>query len=91
MSESDKRIVLEHMERLYRELYSQYPELTEAHVVLKDRLLTYSEEAELRGRDEGRKEGKKDMARGLLARGVPPDLIAESSGLPLDTLKALMS
>jgi hypothetical protein len=29
MSESDKRIVLEHMERLYRELYSQYPELTE--------------------------------------------------------------
>jgi predicted transposase YdaD len=59
--------------------------------MLKERLLTYSEEAELRGRDEGRKEGIKDMAKGLLTRGVPLDVIAESSGLPLDTLKALMN
>jgi predicted transposase/invertase (TIGR01784 family) len=99
MSESDKRIVLEHMERLYRELYSQYRELTEVDVMLKNRLLTYSEEAELRGRKEGREEGKKegreegkkDMARRLLSRGISLDIIAESAELPLDTVKALIN
>ena len=83
MNESDKRIVLEHMERLYRELYNQYEELTEVDTMLKDRLLTYSEEAEQRARE--------DMAKELLAEGVSPDIIARSSGLPLDTLKALMN
>jgi hypothetical protein len=84
MSESDKRIVLEHMERLYRELYNPYEELTEVDTMLKDRLLTYSEEAELRGREkgikegiregikegiiEGIREGKKDMARDMAKR-----------------------
>jgi hypothetical protein len=31
------------------------------------------------------------MAKGLLADGVPPDIIAKNSGLSLDTLKALMN
>jgi hypothetical protein len=75
------------MERLYRELYGQYREFTEVDIVLKDRLLTYSEEAELKGREEG----KKDMAKGLLSDGVPPDIIAKNSGLTLDTLKAMMN
>jgi hypothetical protein len=87
MNESDKRTVLEHMERMYRELYSQYREFTEVDIMLKDRLLTYSEEAELRGREEM----AKDMAKGLLAEGVPPDVIARSAGLPLDSVKALMN
>jgi hypothetical protein len=59
--------------------------------MLKDRLLTYSEEARDEGRKEGREDMAKDMARGLLAEGVPPEIIARSSGLPLDTLKALMN
>jgi predicted transposase/invertase (TIGR01784 family) len=75
--------------------------------MLKERLLTYSEEAELRGRDEGRKEGRNEgikegrnegikegiekVAKGLLAEGVSPDIIARGSGLPLDTVKALMN
>jgi hypothetical protein len=46
--------------------------------MLKERLLTYTEETELRGRDEGRK----DMAKGLLVRGVPPNVTAESAGCP---------
>jgi predicted transposase/invertase (TIGR01784 family) len=95
MNESDKRIVLEHMERMYRELYSQYKEFTEVDTMLKDRLLTYSEEAELKGRKEGIKEGIKEgvekVARSLLSRGVPPDIIAESAELPLDAVKALMN
>jgi hypothetical protein len=55
--------------------------------MLKDRLLTYSEEAELKGRGEG----KRDMARRLLSEGVPPDVIARSAELPLDTVRALMN
>jgi predicted transposase/invertase (TIGR01784 family) len=42
------------------------------------------------GKKEGKKEGKEDMAKGLLADGVPPEIIAKNSGLPLDTVKALM-
>jgi hypothetical protein len=91
MTESDKRTVLELMDRMYRELYSQYREFREVDVMLRDRLLTYSEEAELRGRDEGRKEGIKEVAKGMLAEGVPPDVIARGSGLPLDAIKALMN
>jgi hypothetical protein len=45
MSESDKRIVLEHMERLHKELYSPYRELKEVDTMLQERILTYSEEA----------------------------------------------
>jgi predicted transposase/invertase (TIGR01784 family) len=48
-------------------------------------------EIEQRGREEGIKEGKKDMAKGLLAEGVPADIIARSSWLPLDAVKALMN
>ncbi|MDR3353825.1 MAG: hypothetical protein LBO21_02155 [Synergistaceae bacterium] len=91
MNESDKRIVLEHMERLYRELFGQYEEFTEVDTMLRDRVLTYSEEAELKGRQEGRQEGKYEMAKNLLANGVPPEIIAKSSGMSLDALKTLMN
>ena len=49
LSEPDSRVVLEYTERLYRELYQGYNEFKEADVVLQDIILTYSEEAELRG------------------------------------------
>jgi hypothetical protein len=87
MNESDKRTVLELMERMYRELYSQYKEFKEADTMLQDRILTYSEEAEQRAEQRVRE----NMARRLLSRGVSPDIIAESAELPLDTVKALMN
>jgi hypothetical protein len=31
------------------------------------------------------------MARELLANGVSPDIIAKSSGLPMDAIKTLMN
>jgi hypothetical protein len=34
--------------------------------------------------------GKEEMARNLLARGISPDVIAESAGLPLDKIQDLM-
>jgi hypothetical protein len=99
MSETDKRTVLDHMEYLYKELFAQYDEFKEADMMLRDRILTYSEKAELegiekgieKGRVEGIEEGKKEMARGLLSNGVSPDIIAKSSGLPMDAIKALMN
>jgi predicted transposase/invertase (TIGR01784 family) len=51
------------------------------------------EEGRKEGREEGRKEGEREkaleMARNLLACGVDVDIIAESSGLPLDEIKAI--
>jgi hypothetical protein len=91
MREQDMREVLELMERLYKELYQGYGEFKEVDVMLQDRLLTYSEEAELRGRQEGRQEGKEDMARNLLLNGVSPDIIAKSSGLPLTRIRSLVN
>jgi hypothetical protein len=38
-----------------------------------------------------KEEGKEEMARGLLADGVSPDIIAKHSGLSLDTLKAMIN
>jgi hypothetical protein len=78
MTETDKRSVLEYLERLYRELYKGYKELREADVMLQDTILTYSEEAELRGLRKGRREGiakgiKRGIERGLekgIAKGI---------------------
>ncbi|MDR1508887.1 MAG: hypothetical protein LBS53_04550, partial [Synergistaceae bacterium] len=105
--EADKRTVLEYTERLYSELYKEYEEFKEADVMLQNTILTYSEEAERRGirkgkaegRVEGRVEGKvegkaemaREMARNLLRRGIAPDVIAESAGLPLDKIRTLMN
>ena len=41
--------------------------------------------------EEGMEKGMEKMARGLLANGVPPDIIARSSGLPLDVVKTMMN
>jgi len=43
------------------------------------------------GRAEGKSEGKVEVARNLLARGVSPEIIAESAGLSLEQLRELMS
>ena len=85
LSESDGRIVLEYTEKLYKELYQRYDEFKEADVMLQDIILTYSEEAELRGIEKGREE----MARNLLANGISPEIIAKSAGLPLERIQAL--
>jgi predicted transposase/invertase (TIGR01784 family) len=44
-----------------------------------------------KGRAEGREEGKEEMARNLLENGISPDLIARSSGLPMERIWALMN
>ncbi|GHS87873.1 hypothetical protein AGMMS49957_08490 [Synergistales bacterium] len=44
-----------------------------------------------RGRKEGREEGKREVARNLLVRGISPDIIAESVSLPLDQIQGMMN
>jgi predicted transposase/invertase (TIGR01784 family) len=94
MSETDMRSVLEHMERLYRELYREYDEFKEADVVLQEKILTYSEEAELRGMERGMERGREartvEMARNFLLNGVSPDIVAKSSGLPPEKVRELV-
>jgi hypothetical protein len=82
MSEADKRIVLEHMERLYRELFTQYTEFKEADVVLQDRILTYSEETKLKT--------SFDVAKRMLERGMELSEVAEIVELPVDQLQTLI-
>jgi predicted transposase/invertase (TIGR01784 family) len=99
MNEADSRSVLEYTEKLYVELYKEYDEFKEADAMLQNTILTYSEEAERRGIRKGRKEGKAEgiaegkaeMARNLLKRGVAPDVVAESAGLPLEKIRILMN
>jgi predicted transposase/invertase (TIGR01784 family) len=100
-SMEDKRDLLLFVERIVNmkdeTLITQYREVLEQEnkegkamyipLIMRDSADQIRDE----GRKEGRDEGKKDMAKGLLARGVPPDIIAESAELPLDTVKALMN
>jgi len=41
------------------------------------------------GREEGREEEKLEIARNLLAMGIPNDQIAKGTGLSLDTISEL--
>jgi predicted transposase/invertase (TIGR01784 family) len=64
-------------------------------------LMLRDSEAEIkqRGKDEGInegikegiKEGKLELARNLLARGISPDIIAESADLPQEKIRELMN
>jgi predicted transposase/invertase (TIGR01784 family) len=49
------------------------------------------EEGKEEGREEGREEGKLEVARRLLARGISPDIIAESADVPLERIRGLMN
>jgi hypothetical protein len=91
MNETDGRSVLEYTERLYSELYKGYDEFKEADAMLQDTILTYSEEARLKGKKEGIEEGKKEVARNLIASGVATDIIVKSTGLPLNKIQTLMN
>ena len=85
LSEPDRRIVLEYTERLYKELYQEYDEFKEADVMLQEKILTYSEEAELRGIEKGLEKA----ARSMMARGTPLLEVAETLGLPTERLQQL--
>jgi predicted transposase/invertase (TIGR01784 family) len=56
-----------------------------AEFKLEDALQVWKEE----GIEEGIEKGKEEMAKNLLLNGVPPDIIAQSAGLPLEKIQTL--
>jgi hypothetical protein len=97
MSESDTRIVLEHTERLYSELYAQYEELAEVDVMLKDRILTYSEEAALKAAREATIKATREatlktekMAKTMLSDGLPVEAVVKYTSLPRESVEKLL-
>jgi predicted transposase/invertase (TIGR01784 family) len=93
----DKRDLFLFMERVVnikdKELIGQFREFMdqrnkEGNAMYVPLLLRDSaEEIEQRGIDKG----KLELARSLLARGISPDIIAESAGLPQEKIRELMN
>jgi predicted transposase YdaD len=64
-------------------------EFKEADVVLSEYLLTYSEEAAIKAREEGQREGKLDVAKNMLSLGMSVDDVAKYTRLPHSSLEQL--
>jgi predicted transposase/invertase (TIGR01784 family) len=77
---TDKQVVIEHLERLFQELYMEYTEFKETNMILQDRILTYSEEVAKQEREKARKE-KLQIARNLKQMGLSDTQIASATGL----------
>ncbi|GHU44820.1 hypothetical protein FACS1894190_16530 [Spirochaetia bacterium] len=69
------------MERLYKELFSQYEELAEGDIMLEEKLDYYSDKFEIAQ--------AKEIAKNLLAMGDTVEKVAKATGLPIKTIKAL--
>jgi predicted transposase/invertase (TIGR01784 family) len=88
----DVQHALELMERLYNEVYRDYTEFKETNMeltVVNGMLLTYSEEAELRGIALGEIKGKIETARNMKAHNRPISQIVEDTGLTPEEIAAL--
>ncbi|MDR1514148.1 MAG: hypothetical protein LBS45_00500 [Synergistaceae bacterium] len=79
MSEEDREMHKSIFERVYSERGRQ------------EGRLEGRREGRREGQREGRQEGKLEMAKKLLARGISPDIIADSSGLSQNDIQSLMA
>jgi predicted transposase/invertase (TIGR01784 family) len=78
----------------YREILEKKKEEGKAMYIpllLRDSAAEIEQRGIEKGMEKGMEKGIEKMARGLLAEGVSLDVIARSSGLPLDTVKTLMN
>ena len=55
----------------------------------EDELMTIAQQLEQKGREKGRMEGKMEVARNLLAKGIPLESVRELTGLSDDDLKKI--
>ncbi|MDI6636419.1 Rpn family recombination-promoting nuclease/putative transposase [Pantoea dispersa] len=55
----------------------------------EDELMTIAQQLEQKGREKGRMEGKMEVARNLLAKGIPLESVRELTGLSDDELKKI--
>ena len=100
-SREDKRDLLLFLERVIdlrdKELEKQYAEYRNqlskegkiVYIPLGEREL--AEEIKQRGMTEGIAKGKEEVARNLLANGISADIIAKSTGLPIEQIRNLMN
>lgn len=51
--------------------------------------MTIAQQLEQKGREKGRMEGKMEVARNLLAKGIPLESVRELTGLSDDDLKKI--
>jgi hypothetical protein len=93
------------MERLFRELYTDYTEFEGVETMLVTEIKTYAEELEEKYTqkteelaaiktyaeelEERERQNKLDFVRSLKALDVPVDTIVKASGLPLDVVEKL--
>jgi hypothetical protein len=96
-SDDDKRDLMLFIERiinlqdegLIREYREYRQKLSKEGKIMYIPLLEREKAKELI--QSGVEQGKEEMARNLLARGVSPGIIAQSAGLPLDKIQAMMN
>jgi predicted transposase YdaD len=80
----------EYQEQLDREGKIVYVSIAERHYTKKG-MEKGIEKGIAKGIEKGIEKGKLEVARNLLARGISPDIIAESAGLPKEKILELMS
>ncbi|GHV40744.1 hypothetical protein FACS1894187_21940 [Synergistales bacterium] len=89
----DKRNLLNFLERIMNLKDEQLRIKYEDHLeqLDKEEKIMYVSVVEEKYVAKGREEMAKKMARNLLAKGISPDVIAESAGLPLEKIQALLN
>ncbi|MCL1874882.1 MAG: hypothetical protein FWF87_01325 [Synergistaceae bacterium] len=100
-SREDKRDLLLFLERIIdlrdKELESKYIEYRSqlnkegkiVYIPLGEREL--AREIEQRGMEKGMEKGKEEVARNLLFNGIPLDIIAKSTGLPMEQIRGMIN
>jgi predicted transposase/invertase (TIGR01784 family) len=83
MKEGDSKMYQSMIEEVARKEYREKYQSMIEEMAMK--------EAMEKGLEKGMKKSKQEMAKNLLARGISPDIIAESSGLSRDDVCALMN
>jgi hypothetical protein len=81
ISASDARAILEMMGKLYNNIYGEYSDFKEAKIMINDMMLTYSEEAALKT--------KQEIAQELIGMGLKIEQIVKATKLDLSTVESL--
>jgi hypothetical protein len=94
ISDNDAFVVIDIMEGLYSQLYCvEYSEFKEADFMttmdVPEELWTNGERLRMQAMQEGREEYRMDVVRSMLSHGIAASDVADISGLPLDTVRAL--
>jgi hypothetical protein len=95
----DKRVILEAVNYLLNLTNRDY---VERIVDYQEKLIMNREDREMyismfervytaRGREEGKQEKAFEIAKNFLADGIPPEVVARNTGIPMDDIRALMN